>query len=545
MPDLISRLVPIVGDRIAPNVRRMLNDRQPLIWLLAAVIGTVVGYAVWFFRVTIGTVQNLWLGHSGHDVVATMASGKPWWLILVVPALGGLLVGLFLQFALPKRRPEAVADVIEARAVGGSRINFIHGLGSALVAAISLGAGASAGREGPAVHLGATLASGIHRHFQFPSAARRTLLGCGVAAAVSASFNAPLAGVLFALEVILAHYALSAFIPIVIASICATLVTRNHLGDFPAFILPDYQIESYWEFPAFALLGITCGAVAICFQFTVMGTEWAARSVTCPVWLRPVIGGVIIGAIGVFLPEILGVGYEATNSALTQKFSLTMLLVLLVAKTIATAITLSSRFGGGVFSPSLYLGAMTGGAFGIIAAWVFPEFASSNGLYAIVGMGAVAAAILGAPISTALIVFELTLDYQVVIAVLPAISLASGMMQAFHGQSFFHWQLSQRGLFLHEGPHQQIVREIHVRDFLTPLSEEEMTSPPAPADDIPLLTPEDTLEAALRAFDTAGHARIPVVDGADTSRLLGWADHVAALNTYNTALVDAHIEEHR
>ncbi len=545
MPDLISRLLPFVGGRIAPNMRKMQDDRQPLIWLLAAVIGTVVGYAVWGFRVTIGNVQELWLGDPSHDVVATLAADKPWWLVLIVPALGGLLVGLFLQYALPKRRPEGVADVIEARALGGGRINFMHGLGSALVSAVSLGAGASAGREGPAVHLGATLASGIDRHFRLSAAAKRTLLGCGVAAAVSASFNAPIAGVLFALEVVLGHYALSAFIPIVIASVGATLVTRNHLGDFPAFILPHYQIESYWEFPAFAILGITCGAVAICFQFVAMGADWSARRVTMPLWLRPVIGGVLIGAIGVFLPEILGVGYEATNAALTQRFSLIMLLALLVAKTVATAITLASRFGGGVFSPSLYLGAMTGGAFGIIAASVFPEYASSNGLYAIVGMGAVAAAILGAPISTALIVFELTQDYEVVIAALPAISLASGMMQAFHGQSFFHWQLSQRGLFLQEGPHQHIVREIHVRDFMVPLSDEERAEPPERDDEMPLLTPEDTLSAALRAFDTASYTRIAVVDGSDTSKTLGWAERVAALDTYNKALVDAHVEEHR
>ena len=545
MPDLISRLIPVVGERIAPNVRQMLKDRQPAIWLLAAVIGVIVGYAVLVFRITIGNVQHLWLDDASHDTVATLASAKPWWLILLVPAVGGLFVGLFLQYAMPKRRPEGVADVIEAKAVGGGRINFLHGMGSALVAAISLGAGASAGREGPAVHLGATLASGVNRFFELTPVARRTLLGCGVAAAVSASFNAPIAGVLFALEVVLAHYAMSAFIPIVIASVGATLVTRNHLGDFPAFILPSYEITSYWEFPAFALLGITCGVVAICFQFVVMGTDWAARNVTMPLWLRPVIGGLMVGSIGIFLPEILGVGYEATNSALTQKFTLVMLLVLLVAKTAATAITLASRFGGGVFSPSLYLGAMTGGAFGIIAAWVFPEYASSNGLYAIVGMGAVAAAILGAPISTALIAFELTQDYQVVIAVLPAVSLASGMMQAFHGQSFFHWQLSQRGLFLHEGRHQQIVREIRVRDFLLPLSEEEAAEPPRRPEDMPLLTPEDTLEAALRAFDTASLTRIPVVDGADTSKVLGWAGHVQALNAYNQALVDAHLEEHR
>lgn len=545
MPDLIRTLLPIVGDRIAPNVRKMLDDRQPIIWLLGALIGVVVGYAVWGFRLAIGSVQALWLGHASHDSVATLASGKPWWLILFVPALGGLLVGLFLQFVLPKRRPESVADVIEAKAVGGARINFLHGLGSALVAAVSLGAGASAGREGPAVHLGATLASGIDRYFDLSPAAKRTLLGCGVAAAVSASFNAPIAGVLFALEVILAHYALSAFIPIVIASVGATLVTRNHLGDFPAFILPDYHIESYWEFPAFALLGITCGAVAICFQFAAMGSEWLASRITMPLWCRPVVGGVIVGGIGIFLPEILGVGYEATNAALTQKFSFLMLLALLIVKAVATAITLASRFGGGVFSPSLYLGAMAGGAFGIVAASVFPEYASSNGLYAIVGMGAVAAAILGAPISTALIVFELTLDYQVVIAVLPAISLASGMMQAFHGQSFFHWQLTRRGLFLHEGPHQRIVHEIRVRDFFTPLTEEEREALPEHGEDMPLLTPEDTLAAALRAFDAAGHERIPVMAGPDTGRMLGWADYLSALNTYNTALVDAHVEEHR
>ena len=545
MLDLIRRLVPAVGGRIAPNVRKMLDDRQPTIWLLAAAIGVVVGYAVWGFRITIGNVQSLWLDHSAHDVVATLAAGKPWWLILLAPTLGGLAVGLFLQFAMPKRRPEGVADVIEAKALGGGRINFWHGLGSALVSAASLGAGASAGREGPAVHLGATLASGIDRHFQLSAVAKRTLLGCGVAAAVSASFNAPIAGVLFALEVVLGHYALSAFIPIVIASVGATLVTRVHLGDFPAFILPQYEIESYWEFPAFALLGITCGVVAICFQFVAMGADWSARRVAVPLWLRPVIGGVMVGAIGVFLPEILGVGYEATNSALTQRFSLMMLLTLLVAKTVATAITLASRFGGGVFSPSLYLGAMAGGAFGIIAASVFPDYASSNGLYAIVGMGAVAAAVLGAPISTALIVFELTLDYEVMIAALPAISLASGMMQAFHGQSFFHWQLSQRGIFLQEGPHQQIVREIHVSDFMTPLSDEDRATPPKRDEDMPLLTPEDTLSAALRAFDTASYIRIPVVDGSDTSRVIGWAERIAALDTYNEALVDAHVERHR
>ncbi len=545
MSHLLRRFLQIVRDRTAPNMRRMVDDRQPIIWLLGAINGMVVGYGVLGFRMAIGLVQYIWLGHPGEEAVASLAGGKPWWLIVLVPTLGGLAVGLFIKFALPKRRAEGVADVIEAKAIGGAKIDFTHGLGSALVSAVSLGAGASAGREGPAVHLGATLASGIERHFNLPPAARRTLLGCGVAAAVSASFNAPIAGVLFALEVVLAHYATRAFIPIVIASVGATLVTRAHLGDFPAFGVPQYEITSYLEFPAFALLGITCGVVAILFQFTAMAADGVARRVPCKLWLRPVVGGFMIGTIGVFLPEVLGVGYEATNAALTQKFTLGMLIALLIAKTVATAITLASRFGGGVFSPSLYLGAMTGGAFGIIASSIFPDYASSIGVYAIVGMGAVSAAILGAPISTALIVFELTGDYVVVIAVLPAISLASGMMQAVHGQSFFHWQLSQRGLFLHEGPHQHIVRRMRVSEFLTPLTPEEEAEPPDVGEEIPLLTPDDTLQAALRAFDTGSYTRIPVVDGADTSKVLGWASYTTALATYNRALVEANVEEHR
>ena len=196
MSHLLRRFLQIVyRDRIAPNVRRMLDDRQPIIWLLAAIIGMVVGYGVLGFRMAIGLVQYIWLGHPGEEVVASLAAGKPWWLILLAPTLGGLAVGLFIKYALPKRRAEGVADVIEAKAIGGAKIDFLHGLGSALVSAVSLGSGASAGREGPAVHLGATLASGIERHFNLPPAARRTLLGCGVAAAVSASFNAPIAGV--------------------------------------------------------------------------------------------------------------------------------------------------------------------------------------------------------------------------------------------------------------------------------------------------------------------------------------------------------------
>ena len=389
------------------------------------------------------------------------------------------------------------------------------------------------------------MASAHEDLFKLPHSARRTLLACGVAAAVSASFNAPIAGVLFAHEVILAHYALRAFVPIVISSVAATAIARVHLGDFPAFFIPEYQITSYLEFPAFALLGLTCAAVAIAFQFAIVASDRIAQTVEVPLWTRPVIGGLMVGTIAIWFPQILGVGYDATDAALKDQFPLYLMLILLVLKAVATAITLASRFGGGIFSPSLYLGAMCGGSFGLIAAGFFPDAASSEGLYALLGMGAVAAAMLGAPISTTLIVFELTGGYAMTIALLLTVSISTGLTQAVHGQSFFYYVLSNRGIFLKEGPHKLIVRSLKVRSFMHVSDDEDAFKLEDYEEDMAWVTPDDSLEAALRAFDRTGHERLPVVDSMDTSSLKGWINHVDALDAYNRALIAATEEEHK
>ena len=545
MDGLKASIFGFLSERTLPSLRTMWMSRQPLAWLLALIIGIVGAYAILAFRWLIGNVQYLWLGNEHENVVATLAGYRDPWVVLLAVTGGGLVAGLMVQFLTTAKRSHGIADVVEARAIRGSNISLRDGLVSAVISAVSLGAGASAGREGPAVHLGAALASFLERQFNLPAATRRVLLACGAAAAVSASFNAPIAGVLFAHEVILTHYALSAFVPTVISAVAATLITRAHLGDFPAFIIPDLHIVSYWEFPAFALLGIACGMVAVAFLLAVMTTEWMARQVTMPVWLRPVVGGLLVGLIALAVPEVLGVGYEATNLALREKYTLIFLLLLLVAKIIATAITLSSRFGGGVFSPSLYLGAMAGGAFGIIAGEVFPDYASGYGVYAILGMGAVAGAVLGAPISTAMIVFELTGGYEMTIALLLSVSIASMIMQTVIGQSFFDWQLSTRGLHLGGGPHRRLMRTLRVSDFVTPLTEDELAAPPEIAEDAPRLTASDTLEASLRAFDSSGASRIAVFDPDEPDRQTGWAVYAKALAAFNTALIEANIEAHR
>lgn len=538
------RLFSIIHDSFQPHLAYFISSRQPLVWAVALLVGAGVAIAAILFRLGIGLVQLPWLG-TMSEAVASAAEAAPWPVVLLTPAAAGLIVGLILQLFMPGGRPLAIADVIEARVLGGRKLGFREGMWSAVLTVISLGGGASAGREGPVVHLGATLSEGLCRTLRLTGTPERTLIACGVASAISASFNAPIAGVLFAHEVILGHYALSAFVPIVISSVTGGILSRLWFGDVAAFTIPPYQITSYWEVPAFALLGMTCAAVAVVFQFALVVADYVARGVTMPLWLRPVAGGLAVGAIGVFFPDILGVGYETTDKALQGSVSLTMMLALLLAKTAATAITLASRFGGGIFSPALYLGAMAGGAFGLIAASAFPEFASSQGLYAILGMGAVAAAVLGAPISTTVIVFELTGGYALTLALLFTVSISVGIAFALHGRSFFHWQLETRGLFVAEGPHRYLFKSVRVRDFLEPLPQTAEPEGFDPAGGGPYLRPADTLETALRTFDASGETTVPVVDPDDSTRIIGHASQVRALRYFNKSLIDLSVEEHR
>ncbi|MEM9279334.1 MAG: chloride channel protein [Pseudomonadota bacterium] len=544
MPEIIRRLPAIIINWIEPNLEGFRQDRQLAVWAVAMIVGFAVSVATIIFRELIGFVQLLWLLDRTENVVSASV-GIPWYVILLAPAIGGAIVGWGLVNFLPIRRTGGVADVIEARALEGRDLELKPALWSAWFTAVSLGAGASAGREGPMVHLGAAITSALASKFRLPHWSRKTLLACGAGAAVSASFNAPIAGVLFAHEIILGHYARRSFVPIVISSVGGTILSRIWFGDVAAFIIPDYQITSFWEFPAFAILGLVCALVSVIFQFALVGTDYVARNVDIPLFFRPVIGGLMIGAIAVFLPEILGVGYEATDMALKNQLGIELLLILIVAKTAATAITLASRFGGGVFSPALYLGAMTGGAYGLIASSAFPELASSQGLYAILGMGAVAAAVLGAPFSTTMIVFELTGGYTLSIALLLAVSISTGINQAIHGHSFFEWQLEMRGLFLREGPHKYVMRITKVSAFLIPGEEAQKLEPDEDGILPPHLKANDNLEVALRAYDDAGYQSLPVIDNARDLNIVGHATQTQALACYNKALVDTSEEEHK
>ena len=442
-----------------------MRHEQFILFILSVLIGLIAGGCAIVFREGIAFVQQLGFGFSSERV-HSMVALLPWWHILLVTTLGGLVVGLMVRFLMPGRRPEAVADVVAASALRGGRMPLRNGLWAAAISAVSIGTGASTGREGPVVHLGATLSSFVAEKLHLGRALSRTLLGCGVATAVAASFNAPIAGVFFALEVVIGHYALSAFAPVVIASVTGTVLSRVHFGDFPAFIVPAGDITSFLEFPAFALLGLASAAVAIIFMRSIVIASTLAERTGVPIWLRPAAAGLLIGCIALELPQVLGVGYEATDMALNAHLSLQLMVILLVAKVVATAIALGCGFGGGVFSPSLFIGAMTGGTFGVIATSVFPELSSGHSAYTLVGMGAVSGAVLGAPISTILIVFELTGNYAITVAVMVATVLASLITRYLFGPSFFAWQLSARGISLEGAREQRLLQSIRVNEIM-------------------------------------------------------------------------------
>ena len=450
---------------IRKKLRLLIGNEHLILLILAMVIGTVAGAAVIGFREAISFVQLILYG-SGSEQFFSSNHGVAWWKIIIMPLAGGVVVGLMVQFLLPKKRPEGVADVIIASAQNGGRMSSRVGLTAAIVSAISIGSGASVGREGPAVHLGASLAGWIGRRLNLSSQMTRTLLGCGVAAAVAASFNAPIAGTLFASEVVIGHYALRAFAPIVISSVAGTALSRVWFGNFPAFSLVETPLASFWEFPAFVALGLTSGIVAIVLMHSILLAQRLSQFTTLPLWTKPAVAGLVVGICGLFFPEVLGVGYGITESALLVEISLAMLLVLAGVKIFVTAVSLGWGFGGGVFSPSIVIGALSGGAFGIVVTSLFPEFSSDPAAYTLIGMGAVAAAVLGAPISTTLIIFEMTGDYALMLGVMIAVVIASEITEQVYSRSFFSIQLKQQGIDLRGGFEAEIMHAIRLRQFL-------------------------------------------------------------------------------
>jgi chloride channel protein, CIC family len=534
---------------------RLHGPGQVQFWLIALLIGILAGLAALLFRAAIDALQAALYGADDRAIL-DVAGDLPWYLLIAIPATGGLVVGLILHRFTPDARVRAVADVIEGAALNRGRVETRAGLASAAASLITLGTGGSSGREGPVVHLAAVISTAIAKRIDASGITGRDLLGCAVAAAVSASFNAPIAGAIFAMEVVLRHHALHAFAPIAIASVAGTVINRLHYGNVAEFTLPESQgLAFYWEIPAFLILGIVAGAVAVVMIRAIFWTEDQASRLQAatglPRWLRPAIAGALVGAMATQFPQVIGIGYQVTSLALTGQMLLHEAIVIAALKVAAVAITLGGRMGGGIFSPALVVGALTGLAFGLIATGLLPQVSGAATVYALAGMGAVAAAILGAPVSTTLIVFEMTGDWQTAIAVLAAVSTATAVASRFIHRSFFLTQLARRGVRIAQGPQEYLQQVTTIRGAMRKpgakgaLDTEALEALAAQGH---ALDVDASLKTALRLFERTGTAHLAVTrpdpdpDGAVV--VIGSLSHVDALRAFARALAATAAEEH-
>jgi CIC family chloride channel protein len=543
------------SSREAWRVLRQKGPSKVTFWFIALAIGIAAGFAALFFRKGINLLQETLYGTDDVQHLHSFISGLDWYWVVLIPTFGGLLTGLILHNFTRDARARSVADVIVGSALHEGRVETRAGLASALASMVTLGTGGSSGREGPVVHLAAVISTWVNRRINADGITGRDLLGCAVAAAVSASFNAPIAGALFALEVVLRHFAVHAFAPIVIASVAGTVINRLEFGGVTEFKLPTAgDLQFYVELPAFLLLGLTCGLVAVVLMRAIfwadnIGNVIQQRS-RLPRYLRPMVAGALLGIIALWFPHIIGVGYETTSLALTGELALHEASTFAVLKVIAVAITLGGRMGGGVFSPSLMVGALVGLTFGLIATGFFPDVSGSTSLYALAGMGAVAAAVLGAPISTTLIVFELTGDWQIGLAVMVAVSMSTSLASRLVNRSFFLTQIERRGIHLAAGP------QAYLLAMFTAAKTMRLPDDPRAADpercwemigEGLYIDAAATLETAIPIFESSGALFLPVVSlskDATPPELLGALFHVDALRAYNRALAATAAEEH-
>ncbi|HIJ83132.1 MAG: Cl-channel, voltage-gated family protein [Magnetococcales bacterium] len=446
-------------------IQRLGINEHIVLSVIAIAIGLMVGYGAILFRLLIEGFQFLFMA-SGNENVAEIVRGLSWWHVLFMPVLGGAIIGPLVHFFFPSSRGDGVPEVMSAVALRGGKLGLREGLGKMLSCSLSIGCGGSVGREGPVVHLGATLASWFGSLLPMSNNHMRTIVGCGAAAGIAASFNAPIAGVMFALEVILADYGLATFSPIVLSSVVATVIARMHLGDFPAFIVPNYTLVSAWEIPAYVGLGLVCGLTGILFMVTLFKMEDLFATIKIPIYLKPIIGGFCLGVIALVFPETMGVGYDIMNHALLEEMAVLAMIALIFAKIIATSIALGSGFSGGVFTPSLFLGAMVGGSFGTIAHSIFPAISAGPGAYTLVGMGAMAAAVLGAPIASILILFELTGDYRIMLALMVASIVATLLINQIYRESVYTKTLKRKKIDLRQGREANLLRNIPVSSII-------------------------------------------------------------------------------
>ncbi len=446
------------------NVRDVEFRDHIQLTLLAVLVGLIAGLASILFRLLIQFFQTLFW-RSGSIISAV--SSQPWFLTVLIPAAGGLIIGPIIYFAAREAKGHGVPEIMEALILRGGRIRNRVAIIKGVASSICIGSGGSSGREGPIVQISASLASTVGQAFRVNERGMRILVAAGAGAGIGATFNAPIAGTLFAVEIILGEFAVYSFSPIIVASVMATLISRLLAGDFSAFTVPKYTLISVWEIGPYILLGIIGGLVAITFIKSLYFLEDKFDRMKIHPAVKPVLGGILVGLIGLKLPQIFGVSYETMDAGLQGQIGIWTAFILVFAKILGTSLTLGSGGSGGIFAPSLFLGAMTGNVVGSLFHRAFPGVMSPPGAFSLVGMGAVVAAATHAPITAIVIIFELTAEYTIILPLMLSCIIASLLTVGINKDSIYTAKLRRRGLLIREGRDVNILRSLPVKEFIT------------------------------------------------------------------------------
>jgi len=442
----------------------------------ALIVGVGTGLGAVAFRYLIQGVE--WIGYDWFPAI-TAHWGKAY--VLIIPAIGGLIVGPLIYFFAREAKGHGVPEVMEAVALRGGRIRPIVAVVKSFASAISIGSGGSVGREGPIVQIGSALGSSLGQKLGLSDDRIRNLVACGAAGGIAATFNAPIAGVVFALEIILGEFSVKYFSSVVVSAVTASVIGRAVFGDIPAFHIPvAYGVNSLWEFAFYPVLGLAAAMVGAGFVYLLYWSEDVfAKWKSIPEWVQPAIGGVLLGVVALSyprltgitwerMPQIYNVGYEIIESALANHLALGTVLVLLILKMIATSLTLGSGGSGGVFAPVLFMGAMFGTAFELVINMLFPGVAAPPGAYALVGMGALFAATAHAPLTAVLILFELTGDYKIMLPLMFTVVIATLFAQKLlKGENIYSLKLTRRGIHIQRGKDIDVLEGVLVSEVMT------------------------------------------------------------------------------
>ncbi|WP_344439016.1 chloride channel protein [Kitasatospora nipponensis] len=498
----------------------------------------------------IKTFTLLLSGHADYAAAGHAANPHvPWlgrWFVLLTPVVAGLLYGPLVQRFAKEARGHGVPEVMYAVARRGGRIAPQVALVKSLASALCIGGGGSVGREGPIVQIGSALGSTLGRVVRVPEDRMKVLVACGAAGGIAATFNAPLAGVFFAMELILRDFTAEAFGMVVLSSVTSSVIGRAAFGDTPFLQLPALGVHHLSQYLLFALLGVIAGAVGVGFTRILYWIEdacdWAWRG---PEWARPAVGGLLLGLLLLVLPQMYGVGYPVLENAVNGTYVIGFLLLLLVAKIAATSLTIGIGGSGGVFAPSLFMGAMLGSAFGLTAGHLFPGAVGPVGAYGLIGMGAVFAGAARAPITAVIILFELTGEYTIILPLMTAIVLATGVSRALSRDTIYSLKLRRRGIDLDEKPAGSPFAGLTVATAMEPLPKTlDENQPLSKAADILAASPHGVLpvltaDGSYLGIATARAAAETLADGTHDTTTIAYITHRPGPITADTNLSEA------